>query len=154
MVGLGALSLASGIYELARPWSSERLAADYREALTKSDYARAFALTSDRLEALARAEERDRWMRAIAGGIVVLGSAAAIVGNELSGPTAAERLDVRAIGGFGVVLGISSIASALLMETPVVHLTKILEGDPGHVRIRPSVTPTQGGATVGVVGVF
>ena len=154
LVGLGALSLAGGIYELARPWSSERLASHSRQARGKGDYPHAFAIANDRLEDLAAAERRDRWVRGVAGGVAVLGFAAAIVGNELSHPTAAERLDGRTIGGFGVVFGLTSIASALLMETPVAHLTTVWREDPLRLRIRPAVTPVEGGAALGVMGAF
>jgi hypothetical protein len=154
ILGLGAVSLGAGIYELARPWSSERLAADYCLALEKGDDAQAFARANDRLEKVAAAEQRERWMRGIVGGVVALGSAAAIAGVELSGPTAAERLDGRAIGGAGVVFGLVIIASSLWMETPVAHLTKVWREDPARVRILPTVAPVQGGGTLGITGVF
>jgi hypothetical protein len=46
------------------------------------------------------------------------------------------------------------LASFLFVETPVEHLTTIWRQDPGRVHIQPTVTPTQGGATIGLVGTF
>jgi hypothetical protein len=154
LVGGAVITLAGGIWQLARPWSSERLAVEYRDALSKGDYRHAFAVANDRLDALAAAERRDRWVRGVAGGVVVLVSAGAIISNELSSPTVQERWDGRVIGGAGIVFGLASVASSLFMETPVAHLTTIWRDDPGRARIRPSVTPTPGGATIGVVGAF
>jgi hypothetical protein len=153
-LGIGALSLASGIYAFARPWSGERLATDYRDARRRNDYAHAFALANERIEALAAAEKRERWLRGIAGGVAVLGSTAILVGNELSNPSIAERFDFRAIGGCGVVLGLTSIAAAFFVESPTEHLTTVWREDPGRIRILPSATPTTGGATFGLSGTF
>jgi hypothetical protein len=154
LLGGAAGMLAGGIWELARPWSSERLAVDYRDALIKGDHRQAFAVANDRLESLAAEERRDRWARGVAGGIVAVVSAGATVASELSRPTIQERWNGRVIGGAGVVLGLTSFASALFMETPVAHLTTIWRGDPGRARIRPSLAPTSGGAMVGVTGTF
>ncbi len=154
LAGLSALPLGVGVYTLARPWAGERLAGDYRAALRNGDYARAFAVANERLEELAAAETRQRWIRGIAGGVVVLGSAAVIVANELSEASAASRLDTRAFGGLGVVLGVTGIAQAVFIESPIARLTTVWRRDPSLIHIQPTVTPMQGGATIGLVGSF
>jgi len=152
--GLGTLSLAYGVYTFARPWSAERLAAEYRAALGTGDYAHAFAVATERMNALAAAERRGRWLRGAASGVVAAASAAAIVGTELSRPTLGERFATRAIGGAGVVLGITGSASALLIESPVERLTTMWRRDPSVIRIQPTLAPTLGGVTIGITGTF
>jgi hypothetical protein len=152
--GLGALSLAYGAYTLARPWAGERLASDYRAALGSGDYAHAFAVATERLNEIAAVEARQRWFRGLAGGVVALASAAAIVGTEVSDASVAARFDVRAFGGAGVVLGLTFIASSLWIESPIERLTTVWRRDPSLIHIQPTVAPTQGGAIIGLVGSF
>ncbi len=153
-LGLGALSVAYGAYTLSRPWSGERLAADYHEAEARGDYARAFALANERLDALAAAEARERWGRRLVGGLGVLMGAGAIIGTEVSGASIADRIDTRVIGGAGIILGLTVVASTYLIESPIERLTTVWHRDPSLVHIQPTVAPTQGGATLGLVGTF
>lgn len=153
-VGIGALSLAYGVYTMARPWAGERLAADYREALRGGDYARAFALANERINGLAAAEAHDRWFRGIASGVVLLGSTAGLVASELSATSDSQRFTVQAIGGAGIVLGVAGIASALFVQSPIERLTNVWLRDPGIIHIQPTLSPTTSGATFGLVGTF
>jgi hypothetical protein len=153
-VGLGALSLAYGAYTFARPWAGERLAAEYRTSLSSGDYAHAFAVANERLAELAAAERRQRWARGIVGGVAIAASTAAIVATELSGANAEQRLGARAIGGAGVLLGGTLIASSLLIESPVERLTTVWSRDPGLIHIQPTLAPTVGGAAFGLAGSF
>jgi len=153
-VGLGALSLAYGAYTLARPWAGERAASDYRAALRTGDYARAFAVANERLDAIAAAEARTRWARGILGGVAIAGSAAVIVATELLDGSATTRLETRAFGGVGVVLGAALVGSAFLIESPIERLTTVWRRDPGLLQIQPTVAPIHGGATFGLVGSF
>ena len=152
--GLGALSLAYGTYAFARPWAGERMASEYRSALGRGDYARAFALANERLDSIAALEAKQRWVRGIAGGLVVLASAAAIVADEVSDASVNARLNARAFGGAGVLLGATAIASAALIESPIGRLTTVWRRDPSLIHFQPVVTPVAGGATVGLVGRF
>jgi hypothetical protein len=153
-LGLGALALGASIYVFALPRAGERLAEDYRAALRDGDYARAFALADERLQALAVDEARQRRSAGVAGGVLLLGSLAAIVGNELSHPNPAELYTFRALGGAGVALGINGIATSLFLESPIEHLTTVWRRDPGRFRVLPTASPTQGGATFGLAGTF
>ncbi len=152
--GVSAFSLGYGIYTLARSWAGERLAAEYQSALDGGDYAHAFAVANERLRDLAATEHRERWARGVAGALFVLSSAAVIVDSELSDSRIADRFDVRVLGGGGIVLGIASIVSAILIESPIERLTTVWRRDPGLIRIEPSLAPTQGGATIGLRGTF
>jgi len=153
-IGIGAVCLAGGIYTFARPRSGERLAADYRYALSKGDFAHAFALANERLEAMAAAEAHDRRNQTIGSGLIVLASTTLIVVDELSNPSVTQRRNIWAIGGLGAILGGGGMVQSLLVETPIEHLTAIWRRDPGRFRILPVVAPAQGGATFGLVGTF
>jgi hypothetical protein len=153
-VGLGALSLGVGIYTLAHRSPGERLAAEYREAEARGDYAQAFALANERLDALAAVESRERWGRRVAGGLLVLAGTAGIVVGEATGASAAGRFDARVLGGAGIVLGATALASTFFVESPIERLTTVWRRDPSLVHIQPTVAPTQGGATVGFIGTF
>ena len=154
LLGLGAISLGYSAYTFARPWAGERLASEYRSALGSGDYAHAFAVANERLDELAAVETRNRWIRGIAGGVLIAGSAAAIAGTELSSESAATRLDVRAFGGALGLIGVAGLASAFFIESPIARLTTVWRRDPSLVHIQPTVAPTQGGATFGLVGSF
>ncbi len=154
LVGAGAASLVAGAYMLAVPWSGERLAADYRAALATGDYAHAFALADERIVALAAQERRERVVREIVGGALVVGSAAALVANELATESATQRFDLRALTGFCAVLGVTSLASAIFSATPVEHLTDVWQRDPGRIHLQPTLAPTVGGAAIGLSGRF
>ncbi|MGA7122249.1 MAG: hypothetical protein WBY94_19255, partial [Polyangiaceae bacterium] len=153
-LGLGALSLGYSAYTFARPWAGERLASEYRGALAAGDYAHAFAVANERLDELAAVEARNRWIRGIAGSVLIVGSAAAIVGTELSSESDATRLNVRAFGGALGVIGVVGLASAFLIESPIARLTTVWRRDPSLIHIQPTVAPLQGGATFGLVGSF
>jgi hypothetical protein len=153
-IGIGTLALAAGIYVLASPRPGERLALEYREALGKGDYARAFALADERLQEIATDEASERRSQGVSGFVLLAGSTALIVGNELSHPSAAQLYNIRALGGVGAALGVNGIVTSLFVETPIEHLTTVWRQDPGRVRVMPTAGPTQGGATFGLVGTF
>jgi hypothetical protein len=154
-LGIAGLYAGIGIYELAVPGSGERAAVDYRAALgAGTDYARAFAAAEGRLRELAAREARGRWFGRAAGALIVLGSASALVYNEVTATTADQRLEGRALAGTGVLLGATAIAATYLLESPAQRLTTIWERDPGMLRLQPTIAPLQGGATVGLVGRF
>jgi hypothetical protein len=155
ILGMGALSVALGVYTLARPWVGERLAMDYRAALgTGGEYARAFALADDKIHDLAASEARTRWIQGIAGGVLVVLSTAWIVGTELDSASDQTRLEVRLAGGFGVLLGLGAIATACLIESPIQRLTTLWQRDPGHFHLEPTLAAAPGGGMVGVNGRF
>jgi hypothetical protein len=149
--GLGAVGLAAGAYSLAQPWAGEIAARDYRAALgTGMDYARAFAVLEDRFRELSAREERRRWIGRGVGALVMLGSAAAIVYTEVTATTPDERLDGRIYGGTGILFGGTFIAASYLLESPIQRLVTVWEREPG-LHLEPTVVPTVGGATFGVV---
>jgi hypothetical protein len=152
--GLGALALGSGIYTFASEWDGERLAADYRAALAGGDYAHAFALAEQRIDELARSEARQRWYQRISGAVLVLGAGALIVNEEISEPSASTRLTTRAIGGVGMLMGATAIATSYFVESPTTRLATIWRRDPGMLRLQPMVAPTKDGALFGVFGTF
>jgi hypothetical protein len=153
--GLTAVSVAGGVYALARPWAGERLATDYRAALgTGGDYARAFAVADDQIHDVAAGESRVRWMQGIAGAVVLGFSAAWIIAVDASSQSAEKRFDARLIGGLGMLIGVGGIATALLIESPIQRLTTIWRRDPGHFHLEPTLAAAPGGAMLGVNGRF
>jgi hypothetical protein len=153
-LGIGALELGGGLYTLVAPWSGEQAAQDYRSALgSGTDYVRAFAAAEGRLRDLSAREARARWFRGGVGALLVAGSISAIVYGELTATSSSARLQDRAFGGTGIVVGGALLASTLI-ELPVQRLTTIGEHDPGMLHLQPTVAPTQGGAVLGVVGSF
>jgi hypothetical protein len=155
-LGLGALSIVGGIYTLAEPWVGERLAMDYRAALGKGgDYAHAFAIADDKIRDVAASEARGRWVQGIAGALLVVTSGLWIVGTELDSAASQQtRFDVRLAGGLGVLLGLSAIATAWLIESPIQRLTTLWQRDPGHFHLEPTLAAAPGGAMVGLNGRF
>jgi hypothetical protein len=81
------------------------------------------------------------------------GSAAAVVYSEVTASTPDDRLEGRLIGGTGMVFGGAFVAASYLLESPIERLITVWERDPG-LHLQPTVAPTVGGATFGVVGRF
>ena len=54
----------------------------------------------------------------------------------------------------GVLLGTTAIAATYWVETPLQRLMTIWERDPGMLHLQPTIVPTAGGATFGLVAHF
>ncbi len=154
-LGLGGLALFQGGYWLGRPWAGERAASEYRGVLkSEGDYGRAFAVADERLRELRADEARDRWIRGILGGVLVLGAGVGFVANEWSASTPDDRLAGRVGLGTVAVLGGTLLGSAFLIQTPTQRLTQIWRRDPSLIQLQPLVAATQGGAFFGALGYF
>ena len=158
-IGVGALSVAYGLYTLAEPWSGEQAAFDYRSALgSATDYARAFAAAEARLRVLSAREAQRHWLMRGAGALLLAGSAVAVIYNEVTPASPTDRLVSRAFGGAGALFGGAVIAASYLIESPTERLMRIWERDPGMLRLQPTiaplVAPTLGGITFGLTGSF
>jgi hypothetical protein len=136
-LGMGALALANAGYALVAPWTGERVALDYREAIARGeDPARAFAAADQRLTLLSAREHRLRMTRATIGALFILGSAAAIVANEVNHSSADTRFATRVIGGTGIVFGASVMGASLMLRSPLEELTTIWREDPGLMQLQ------------------
>lgn len=154
-LGVGGLLAAWGAYSLAEPWSGELAALEYRAALRNgTDYAHAFAAAEARLHELQAREARRQWIVRGLGTLVLVASAAGVAYNEVVATSPIQRLEGRAIGGAGILLGATTIATSYLIESPLQRLTTIWEKDPGMLRLQPTVAPVAGGFTFGLVGRF
>jgi hypothetical protein len=106
-LGLSGVSLGYGTYSLLSRWNGERLAVEYARALGHGDYAAAFALANDRLRELGAAERRNRWVGGVLAGLFTVGSAGALIGEEVVAKSAHERLNGRILAGLGMLVGLS-----------------------------------------------
>jgi hypothetical protein len=152
--GIGALFLLYGGYTVFRPWTGERLAADYRAALGAGDSARALALVNDRLPGLTSAETLYRWVSGITGALTALLSATGLVVGEIQAKEPAERLKIRTVTGPGVIAGLAMVGSAILIESPLERLVNVLQRNPDRLQLEPAIAPTRGGVAVGLNGWF
>jgi len=155
LVAAGLAGVAWGGLSLLRPAPGQRVYRRFRSALAEGeDPLRVVADTELRLEAMLRREQRGRCHLQIAGWVVAAGSALGLVANEFAGPEA-HRGELRLLLGAGVVAGVGGALVIRANLTPVERMVHIWQNDPGMRRIpRWSLLPTDGGAVVGVNGVF
>jgi hypothetical protein len=152
--GLGALYVGYGAYTLAFPRRGEQAASEFRLTLRRTgDYAQAYVVADRRLQELAARERRQRWTIGIVGGVLIAGSVTGITLNELSSPTASERIGGCALGGSGIVVGGSLLATAFF-ESPMERLLRMWRQDPGLVEFQPTAAAPRGGFLLGIGGVF
>jgi hypothetical protein len=153
-LGLGALSLGTGIYRFFSLRGGEQLALDYRSALAaeSGDYARAFAIANESLRKVAAAETRQRWIEGIGGSLLFVGAGLALTGHELDQHTPDARVNARAVAGAAMLLGVATLFRAILIESPVQRLLKVWENDSRGLQLQPVVAPVAGGAYLGIEG--
>lgn len=152
--GIGAVFLLYGGYTVFRPWTGERLAADYRTALDAGDYARALAIINDRLPSLTSSETLYRWVSGIAGGLATLLSLTGLVVGEIQANEPAERLKIRTVSGPGIIGGLAMVGSAILIESPLERLVNVLRRNPDRLQLEPAIAPMRGGVAVSLNGRF
>jgi hypothetical protein len=150
-----AARAGAGIYRAFSLSDGEQLALDYRAAVAANgDYARAFALANDSLRTIAGAQSRQRWVGGVGGGLLLASSGLVLAVHELEAHSLEARLNVRALTGASMLLGLSLLCRALLIESPIQRLLTIWNDDNRRLQLQPVVAPMQGGAYLGAQGRF
>ena len=156
----GAFLAGAGAWTLLSTSEGEEVEADYRRGLlANEDRARLVALTEERLQGIAKAEERKRFLLKMSGGFTLATGAALTLWLETAKPPLPEnygRSLNRMAGPALMLAGTAALLNAFLQRSPTEHVLEAWNADPA-LRDMPrlSVVPLrEGGAMIGLSGQF
>jgi hypothetical protein len=156
----GALLAGAGAWSLMDTSEGEALEADYRaRLLANEDPARLVALTEQRLQQIAQAEQRKRFLVKLSGAFTLGVGAALTVWLETARPPLPEnygRSLNRMAGPALMLAGAGALLQAFLLRSPTEHVLEAWNADPALRHLpRVSIVPLpEGGAMLGISGRF